>query len=149
MPEYKVMVDDNFHYMEEDERREHGTFPTLDEAVTACRKLVDEALLDEYKPDITAAELYDRYVSFGDDPFIVAPERAAEGLRPRARSDPECRGPDWMVAAVSRQVSHAALSSHRPPLHPPRRAEERVKCRAAIQGCRLRPLRRPPASSPA
>jgi hypothetical protein len=77
MPEYKVMVDDNFHYMEEDERREHGTFPTLDEAVTACRKLVDEALLDEYKPDITAAELYDRYVSFGDDPFIVAPERAA------------------------------------------------------------------------
>ena len=85
MPEYKVMVDDNFHYMEEDERREHGTFRTLDEAVTACRKLVDEALLDEYKPDITAAELYDRYLSFGDDPFIVAPERTAKGVLFSAR----------------------------------------------------------------
>jgi hypothetical protein len=27
------MVDDNFHYMEEDERRELGTFATLEEGV--------------------------------------------------------------------------------------------------------------------
>jgi hypothetical protein len=80
MPPYKVMVDDNFHYMEEDERREHGTYQTLDEAVAACRKLVDEALLDEYKPSITAAELYDRYLSFGDDPFIVAPVGASRDV---------------------------------------------------------------------
>jgi hypothetical protein len=80
MPPYKVVVDDNFHYMEEEERRELGTFPTLDEAVAACRKLVDEALLDEYKPAITAAELYDRYLSFGDDPSIVAPAGTAEGV---------------------------------------------------------------------
>jgi hypothetical protein len=73
MPPYKVLVDDNFHYMEEDARRELGTFPTLDAAVAACRKLVDEALLDEYEPAITAAELYRKYLSFGDDPFIVAP----------------------------------------------------------------------------
>jgi hypothetical protein len=26
MPEYKVMVDDNFHYMEEGERRDMGLF---------------------------------------------------------------------------------------------------------------------------
>jgi hypothetical protein len=85
MPPYKVMVDDNFHYMEEDERREHGTFPTLDAAVAACRRLVDEALLDEYKPSITAAELYDRYLSFGDDPFIVPPAGTAKDVLFSAR----------------------------------------------------------------
>ena len=33
---YKVMVDDNFHYMEEDERYQLGTFATAEEALAAC-----------------------------------------------------------------------------------------------------------------
>jgi hypothetical protein len=44
------MVDDNFHYMEEDERRELGTFATLEEALAACRTLVDRWLADNHKP---------------------------------------------------------------------------------------------------
>src|SRR5580700_9104705 len=66
---FKVMVDDNFHYMDEDERYEHGTFATVEEAIAACRKLVDQSLADCYKPGMTAAELYDQYTSFGDEPF--------------------------------------------------------------------------------
>jgi hypothetical protein len=76
---FKVMVDDNFHYMDEDERYEHGTFATVEEAIAACRKLVDQSLADCYKPGMTAAELYDQYTSFGDEPFIMAPPGGPPG----------------------------------------------------------------------
>src|SRR6202035_4062140 len=72
MSPYKVMVDDNFHYMAEDERWEYGTFTTAEEALDACRRLVDEALMEEYRDGATAEQLFVRYTSFGDDPFIVA-----------------------------------------------------------------------------
>src|SRR5712664_1507451 len=32
MPRYQVMVDDNFHYQDSDERREQGTYETVEEA---------------------------------------------------------------------------------------------------------------------
>src|SRR5205823_728119 len=44
MSRYKVMVDDNFHYMEEDERDEFGTFSTIEEAVASCKRIVDDDL---------------------------------------------------------------------------------------------------------
>jgi hypothetical protein len=70
---YKVMVDDNFHYMEEDERYELATFSTIEEAIAACKRIVDDELSalakgKNYTPD----QLYEHYVSFGSDPFIVA-----------------------------------------------------------------------------
>jgi hypothetical protein len=73
MSRYKVMVDDNFHYMEEDERDEVGTFSTIEEAIAACKQIVDNSLRHlakgkTYTPD----DLYDYYTSFGSDPFIVA-----------------------------------------------------------------------------
>jgi hypothetical protein len=70
------MVDDNFAYMDEDERFEHGGFETQAEAIAACRRLVDADLLKYYKPGMTAAELYEHYTSFGCDPFIVAVDAA-------------------------------------------------------------------------
>lgn len=76
MPRYKVMVDDNFHYQESDERREYGAYQTLEEALAACRGLVDKSLREEYRPGISAQDLYDRYTSFGDDPFIMVIEGA-------------------------------------------------------------------------
>jgi hypothetical protein len=45
MSQYKVMVDDNFDYMEEDERWEFGTFATAQRALAACRVLVDASLV--------------------------------------------------------------------------------------------------------
>jgi hypothetical protein len=71
MSPFKVMVDDNFHYMDEDERWEYGTFATAEEALTACHRVVDESLLEEYRDGATAEALYDRYTSFGDEPFVV------------------------------------------------------------------------------
>jgi len=70
MPRYRVMVDDNFHYQDLDERREQGTYESLEEALAVCRRAVDQSLAEEYRPGMSADALYDRYVSFGDDPFI-------------------------------------------------------------------------------
>lgn len=71
MPRYKVMVDDNFHYMDSDERSEDGTYETVEEAIAACRGIVDRSLEGGYEPGISAEALYRGYVGFGDDPFIV------------------------------------------------------------------------------
>jgi hypothetical protein len=73
MPSYKVMVDDNFHYMDEDKRSTGPAFATAEEALDACRRLVDRSLLHQYRQGgVTAEALYDRYTDFGDDPFVVA-----------------------------------------------------------------------------
>lgn len=75
------MVDDNFHYREPDERREHGVYDTAKEALAACRKIVDRSLEDERRPGISAEAPFDRDTSFGDDPFIVT----LDGVDERAR----------------------------------------------------------------
>jgi hypothetical protein len=73
MPGYRVMVDDNFHFMDEDERHEHGSFATGPEAIEACRALVDRSLAHLLAPGMTAAQLLEAYTAFGDDPFVIAP----------------------------------------------------------------------------
>lgn len=75
---YTVMVDDNYHYMDEGERYTHGRFATAEEAVTAARKIVDEYLARTHTPGMTAAALYSSYKSFGEDPFIVAPGESVQ-----------------------------------------------------------------------
>jgi hypothetical protein len=70
---YVVFVDDNFHYMDEDERYRSGDYDTFEEAVQACQTIVDKFLLNQYEPGMTSDKLYDQYVSFGEDPFIRGP----------------------------------------------------------------------------
>ena len=82
---YKVLVDDNFHYMDESERYEHGEFTTLDAAIEASRKIVDEYLLSAYQPGMTTAELLTSYVFFGEDPFIIAKDEKESGVLFSAR----------------------------------------------------------------
>ena len=69
MTRYKVLIDDNFHYMDLSERVTHGMFETADEAIAACKLIVDQCLV--FGPGMTAADAYDLYAGFGDDPFIV------------------------------------------------------------------------------
>ena len=58
--------------MDKEYRYEHESFPTLDEAVDAAKKIFDEYLLSEFTPGISASMLYMRYQTFGEDPFIIA-----------------------------------------------------------------------------
>jgi hypothetical protein len=81
MSPYKVLVDDNFDYMDEDKRYEHGIYPTAEEAISACKRIVDSNLDGFLKPGMTASELYDAYTGFGDDPFIVCLKPDGEPVR--------------------------------------------------------------------
>jgi len=69
---FKVVVADNFHYQDESKHYELGTFPSLEVAVQASKRIVDEYLASAYEPSMSEAELYHSYVSFGEDPFIVS-----------------------------------------------------------------------------
>jgi hypothetical protein len=68
---YQVLVDDNYRYMDESERYKLGDFETFEEAEAACKEIVDEFLQKGSKREsITAEELYNCYVMFGEDPWI-------------------------------------------------------------------------------
>ena len=75
---YEVYVDDNFHYMDESERYKLGDFETCEEATTACMKIVDEFLEREYKKGISFKELNELYIVFGEDPFIINPDKECQ-----------------------------------------------------------------------
>jgi hypothetical protein len=70
---YIVYVDDNFHYMDTDERYEFGKFDTLDEAIKECKAIVDRSLthlVGQINEAPNAEKLYSMYVAFGEDPWV-------------------------------------------------------------------------------
>jgi hypothetical protein len=73
---YTLFCDDNFHFMDEEERHVLGEFDNADEAIAAAKQIVDRDLLAAYSAGMTADELYDHYTSFGSDPFIRSDDRA-------------------------------------------------------------------------
>jgi hypothetical protein len=76
---YTVFVDDNFHLLAEDERWCAGEFATAEEALAKCRKIVEESVDHCAEPGMTAEEIYESYVDFGDDPFIMGVKFSAWG----------------------------------------------------------------------
>jgi hypothetical protein len=71
-PPYTVLVDDNYHYMDESERYTLGAFRSAEVAIEACKRLVDDFLEASCKGlDPSSEKLYEHYVAFGPDPFIV------------------------------------------------------------------------------
>lgn len=75
---YTVLVDDNFHYMDESERYTHGTFASPEAAIAACKQIMDEFLEESCAFEMTrkgnwpsSEALYEHYVAYGPDPFIV------------------------------------------------------------------------------
>ena len=71
--DYTVNVDDNFHYMDADERYTAGRFATLEEAVAFCEAQVREALEYFAEEARSVEDLLDTYRSFGEDPWIAGP----------------------------------------------------------------------------
>ena len=80
-PRYVVLVDDNFHHMDEGETYKLGEFDDCRAAVDACKKMVDSFLLEVFKPGMTADELWKIYSAFGEDPFIAGPDGPGEPCR--------------------------------------------------------------------
>ncbi len=71
LKKYQVYVDDNFHFMDESERYKLGEFQSYEEAVAACKKMVDRFLEGEYRNGMSFKELHELFMMFGEDPFIV------------------------------------------------------------------------------
>jgi hypothetical protein len=69
---YKVIVADNYHYMDESEWYELGTFSTAQLALCAAQRIVDDYLSSAYSPNMSSSELYQSFTQFGEDPFIVS-----------------------------------------------------------------------------
>ncbi len=68
---YSVYVDDNYSLPPDEDRYKLGDFATLEEAVAACKRKVDEFLKIEIPSELTGAQRYEEYTHFGPDPFIV------------------------------------------------------------------------------
>jgi hypothetical protein len=80
MSGYVVMVDDNFHFIDESERTLDSEYTTAGAAVARCKAIVDEWLkhaVNNAPEPMTAAELLDTFHRFGDDPFVIAPPGTA------------------------------------------------------------------------
>jgi hypothetical protein len=89
---YVVLVDDNFHFMKEEERYQSGDYATLEEAVKKCQEIVDSFLDDQYKPGMSSDALFEQYAHFGEDPFIRGPESDFSAWNyARQRCDELCR----------------------------------------------------------
>jgi hypothetical protein len=71
MSKYRVLINDNANYMDEREQVKHGDFDSADDAVAACKEIVDSDLITMRKAGTAAKDLYKVYVAFGPDPFIV------------------------------------------------------------------------------
>lgn len=75
MPEYKVYVDDNCHFMNEDERYLQGTYDSFEKAVTAARKVIDDFFAGVDIGKLTEEQLFSGWSHYGDNPFIVTDDK--------------------------------------------------------------------------
>jgi hypothetical protein len=93
---YTVLVDDNFHYMDADERYTLGEFESVDAAIIACKEIVDDYLRSALEPGMTGGQLYLSYVLFGEDPYIAGTDpttRFSAWNYAKQRSGELCQGP--------------------------------------------------------
>lgn len=67
---YTVRILDNFHFMDESEEYNSGIFNTYEEAVSKCKKIIDDFLESAHQPGETATQLYETYVMYGETPII-------------------------------------------------------------------------------
>jgi hypothetical protein len=79
-----VKIDDNYHYMDESERRDGGSYSTLEDAIKRCEEITIASLEDFYKEGINAEELRLQWLMFGEDPFIIGDD--IEGVPFSARN---------------------------------------------------------------
>lgn len=89
---YKVLVDDNFHFMGEDERYTAAEYATAEEAISHCKRIVDDYLHSAYKPGMSADELWRSWSGFGENPWISGPTQFAAEDYTRERCAVLCAG---------------------------------------------------------
>lgn len=74
--DYKIYVDDNYHYMDESERYAAGSYDSLEEAINKCRELTIKSLKGLYEKGITPEDLSAQWAMFGEDPYVFGGDGA-------------------------------------------------------------------------
>ncbi len=69
---YSVLVDDNYNLPPDSDRYKLGDYATLEEAIAACKRMVDDFLDGHPQPGEPAEERFKGYAQYGPDPFIVS-----------------------------------------------------------------------------
>lgn len=67
----KVVIDDNYHYMDESARSVAGTYNSLEEAIERCKEITIKSLEHLCEKGMTPEDLKAQWAMFGEDPFIV------------------------------------------------------------------------------
>ena len=67
---FRVLIDDNFHYMDKEARVDGPTFVTYAQARDWVRDFMDRQLEELYEPGMDPSSLISRYKMFGEDPWI-------------------------------------------------------------------------------
>ena len=68
---YRVSAAENSHYMDEDERRTVGLYEGIDEALAACRYIIDRSLRELHDAGMEATELFRLWGVMGEDAWVV------------------------------------------------------------------------------
>jgi hypothetical protein len=102
MADFELFVDDNYHYMDEESRYRVGSFASYGEALARAKAIVDEFLEQHLLPGMTSKELYEGYVGFGEDPFIIPAGEPAFSAWDYARTRclELCRAEDAIVLVL-------------------------------------------------
>jgi hypothetical protein len=72
---YIVHVDDNFHHGDESERYKLDEFDSCEEAMAACKRIVDEYFERLEMGKYGFKELWEGYTLYGEDPFIASKDK--------------------------------------------------------------------------
>jgi hypothetical protein len=75
---FKVIVAGHARYMDKDAEYELGSFEDLESAIAASKKLVDNYLQSAFQPGMTAEALLRGYMMFGEDPYILGPNKKTD-----------------------------------------------------------------------
>jgi len=51
-----------------------GEYETLAEAVAECKRIIDDQLPKTFREGLTPEKLYEGFMMFGDEPYILAPD---------------------------------------------------------------------------
>lgn len=97
-PGYCVLIDDNFHYMDEERRSHLAIYSNYEGALARAKEITRKSVLEN--KGATADDTLDNYMDFGSDPFIQAIGGAPEPVE---------RYSAWTAAKVFAEEIHGEL----------------------------------------
>ena len=68
---YQVLIDDNYHTVDDSGPIKAGSFRSLEDAIVKCVRITIRSLDEFYEAGIGPQKLSAQWALFGDDPYVV------------------------------------------------------------------------------